>query len=222
MQYVLTEFADRVRPGHTALVEVDIQNDFCAAEGYGGKVLGRDVSNNVPMAEANIALVDAARSCGALVIWVQAIFDTKYLSAPVLAKKAERQRTGELCVDGTWGADFFIVDKVISPTWTVNGVKVGQRMTGKAEAVTVQPIKSMGDRDLRHPHSANHGVSHLCTRDGSAEVISGLNAGFQRFAKSVPFSDGRNGHFKLRFLVFLDAEDTFGALIGFFALVHNY
>ena len=64
MQDVLTAFADRVKPGHTAVVVVDIQNDFCAPDGYGGKVLGRDVSNNVPMAEANMALVDAARSCG--------------------------------------------------------------------------------------------------------------------------------------------------------------
>ncbi len=108
MQDVLDEFEDRIAPTHTAVLVVDIQNDFCAPDGYLGSKYGCDEAANEALAERNIDLTDAARSAGALIVWIQAIYDPVYLSAPMLMK-ASSKANDLRCIDGTWGADFYKV-----------------------------------------------------------------------------------------------------------------
>ena len=109
MERNLNDVAARVAPAHTAVVVVDMQNDFCAPGGYIDRRFGCDAAANEALAAANMALVEAARAAGAMVVWVRAIYDPKYLTAPMLT----RMQTGGAeprCEEGSWGADFFMVE----------------------------------------------------------------------------------------------------------------
>ena len=106
---VLTEFVDRVRPSHTAVVVVDMQNDFCATGGALDKTHGCDAAANRLLADNISAVVAAARAGGSVIVWVQAIYDDKYIGAPMLAKNVERGVTETRCAEGSWGADFYAV-----------------------------------------------------------------------------------------------------------------
>lgn len=107
MQDVLSQFTDRVDPAHTAIVVVDMQNDFCAQGGSLDRRLGCDEAANAALADRIMALVAAGRARGAPIVWVQAIYDDKYVPPPMLAKAAERGDTGPRCAEGSWGADFY-------------------------------------------------------------------------------------------------------------------
>lgn len=108
MQDILTDFEDRIDPAHSAVLVVDIQNDFCAPDGYLGQKFGCDEAANEALAARNVALTDAAREAGALIVWIQAIYDPVYLSAPMLMKGGSKGNEVR-CVDGSWGAEFYKV-----------------------------------------------------------------------------------------------------------------
>jgi ureidoacrylate peracid hydrolase len=85
-----------------------MQNDFCADGGFIAKIKGRDVSVAKPLAGRIGKLLGAARAAGVMPIWIRAIYDPKYLSAPVLAKQEENGVAGiVVCGEGTWGAGYF-------------------------------------------------------------------------------------------------------------------
>ena len=92
-------------PGATALVVIDIQNDFCATGGYFDRT-GADLSLVEPAVNNLSLLVDEARAAGVMPIFVRSHYDEVYLSE---AQNARRRRVGwkmPLCVQGTWGAEF--------------------------------------------------------------------------------------------------------------------
>jgi ureidoacrylate peracid hydrolase len=109
----LTTLANKVRPSHTALVVVDMQNDFCANDGFVAKG-GRDVSLVQEMAKRLSALIDHARAAGVLIVFVRCSYsseDNRYLSDVWLEQAARRQGGGytlrPVCQDGTRGAEFY-------------------------------------------------------------------------------------------------------------------
>ncbi len=109
MTEILTSLSDRLEPKHTAIVVVDMQNDFCAEGGQLHKTLGVDMSANGPLAGRIMDLVRAARRAGAMVVWIQANYERRYLSGQALAKLEERGVESICCEGGTWGWDFFEV-----------------------------------------------------------------------------------------------------------------
>jgi ureidoacrylate peracid hydrolase len=110
MQEVLTSFDQRIAPAHTALLVIDMQNDFCAEGGYLDRVMKRGSQGNAALAGRIQRLVEAARANSVPVIWITAIYDKRFLSAPVLAIQRQRGIIDEVCcARGSWGADFFVV-----------------------------------------------------------------------------------------------------------------
>lgn len=107
MHDVLTEFGQRVDPSHTAIVVVDMQNDFCAPGGYIDRKFGCDAAASEALADRIAALVQAGRRLGATIVWVQAIYDDKYLPPGMLAKNAERGVVEPRCAEGGWGAELY-------------------------------------------------------------------------------------------------------------------
>ena len=104
---------DKVRPGHTALVVIDVQNDFCAPGGmmdHEGFDLGpaQDMAGRLPN------LLSAARAAGVLVIFVKNVYSSEhnfYLSDAWL-EQAARVREGSytsraVCKEGSWEGDFY-------------------------------------------------------------------------------------------------------------------
>ena len=123
---VLRTLEEQIIPGHTALVIVDVQNDFVHPDGFYGKKTG-DLWESYPLIPRMLhklpELLSLARSAGALIVYVQAIYDPQYLS-PTQTFVFERQGTyGTLCQAGTFGAEFF---HTIAPLQTPREIVVSK------------------------------------------------------------------------------------------------
>ncbi|MEX0730565.1 MAG: isochorismatase family cysteine hydrolase [Aquisalimonadaceae bacterium] len=104
---IWTDLEQQVDPAHTALLIIDVQNDFCADDGYIDKLLQRDMSQCQGVVKPISQLVDEARKAGVLVVWVQANYAPENLPAPVLAKQKAMGASMVCCAPGTWGAELY-------------------------------------------------------------------------------------------------------------------
>lgn len=112
---MLRTLAEKVQPGHTALLMVDVQNDFCA-EGGAMHREGFDVSAAAAMVPRLERLLEAARAAKALPVWIRNVYNTPanfYLSE-VWLEQATRKRKGNyterpVCEAGGWNGDFFMI-----------------------------------------------------------------------------------------------------------------
>jgi ureidoacrylate peracid hydrolase len=110
---VLATLEEKVAPAHTALVVIDMQNDFCASGGLVSRD-GRDLAEAQRMAKRLPALIDAARKAGVLVVFVRCVYTAEgnpYLS-DVWLEQAARERKGgytsvPVCRDGAWEGDWY-------------------------------------------------------------------------------------------------------------------
>lgn len=110
---MLEALRDKVRPAHTALLVIDMQNDFCAKGGLVDRG-GRDVSAVQDMATRLPALIDSARKSGVLVVFVRSFYSTEknlFLSDVWLEQAARKQGGGytltPVCGDGSWDGDYY-------------------------------------------------------------------------------------------------------------------
>ncbi len=111
-EQVLYSWSEQIEPSHTALIMVDLQNDFVHPDGWVAQqqvpgFLGDTGIGDV--LEHSASLLAAARRANVLTVFVRMIGDDKYLS-PALYAQYMRNHGHErpTCVqEGTWGADFF-------------------------------------------------------------------------------------------------------------------
>jgi ureidoacrylate peracid hydrolase len=110
---LLATLEAKLDPRHTALVVVDVQNDFCAP---GGMIdaEGIDVSSAQAMAERLPRLIQAARDAGVLVVFVRNVYSSEgntYLSDSWLEQAARRGRASytrrDVCAEDSWAGDFY-------------------------------------------------------------------------------------------------------------------
>ncbi|AYG02297.1 cysteine hydrolase family protein [Gryllotalpicola protaetiae] len=106
----MSEIPFRYDPAHTALIVVDVQNDFCSPDGSLGKI-GNDVSAAVSMVPRLQKLIDAARAAQLPVIFIQTLHDKTNDSPQWLNRHGEpgKKRSSITCRTGSWGADFYEV-----------------------------------------------------------------------------------------------------------------
>ena len=102
--------AQRIDPEHTALLVVDVQNDFCHPDGALAR-LGADTTAVQEMVSRLLLLVDAARGAGATVVWLQ-LLNTEYTTSEVAHEQRRRTRPGTemICQAGAWGGKFYRVE----------------------------------------------------------------------------------------------------------------
>ena len=106
-QDLLTELSQVVGPAHTAVLAIDVQNDFCAPGGHTEANLGRDATDCRAVVEPIEGLAAAARGAGVPVVWIKADYDRAFLSPPIHARQVARGIEKAYCVSGTWGAEFY-------------------------------------------------------------------------------------------------------------------
>lgn len=104
---VLPGPVERLAPGRTALVVVDMQNDFCAPGGYIAGALGKDVSGLATLVQPIAGLLAAARRVGVPVVWLVASYEEERLPPSMLAQKRRLGVEAICCREGSWGAGFF-------------------------------------------------------------------------------------------------------------------
>jgi ureidoacrylate peracid hydrolase len=102
----LLEDAERMAPAHTALVLIDIQNDFCHPDGVFGK-LDHDLSMMPGMAQNTHTILAAARRKGILTVFVRATYDDEVLSGPLAETYHRRQFIDSQCLEGSFGAGWY-------------------------------------------------------------------------------------------------------------------
>jgi ureidoacrylate peracid hydrolase len=99
---------EKVEARHTAVVVIDVQNDFVDPEGTLAKA-GLDVTEPRAMAARVPVLLDAARAAGVLVIHVRNVLQTEanwYLSDVWLEQAARRPRRA-ICSPESWHGAFY-------------------------------------------------------------------------------------------------------------------
>lgn len=104
---------EKIDPRHTALVIIDMQNDFIADEGLIARE-GRDVSQAKEMAKHLPQLIKAARAAGVFVVFVRNVYtsDQNFYLSDVWLEQAARKRAGgytriPVCAADSWGGDFY-------------------------------------------------------------------------------------------------------------------
>ena len=103
----LVELPERLDPARTALIVIDLQNDFCHRDGVFGK-LGFDMSWMDPAIEQTRRLVAEAREQRLLIIFVRGNEDGKYLSVPMAETYHRRGFVDGLACRNSWGADWYM------------------------------------------------------------------------------------------------------------------
>lgn len=106
---LLLTLEQKVAPVHTALVVVDVQNDFVAEGGFFDRT-GGDVASIQAAIPPLLRLIEHARRAGVLVVFVRAIYDPEYLSGPMIERNRRRHLEMPRCLTGTWGADFYKIE----------------------------------------------------------------------------------------------------------------
>lgn len=95
-----------IPPESCALVVVDVQNDYCHADGAFGRA-GRDLGAIQAAVERIVAFVEVARRARVPVIWVRTQHDG-WTDSPRWARR-EVRAVGEICATGSWGAELYQV-----------------------------------------------------------------------------------------------------------------
>ena len=106
-QALLTGLSAVVEPAHTALLVIDMQNDFCAPGGHTEVNLGKDVADCQAVVGPIERLAASARRAGVLVVWIKADYDRAHLSPPIHARQVARGIADAYCVSGSWGAELY-------------------------------------------------------------------------------------------------------------------
>lgn len=99
----MRSLADLVAPSKTAVLVVDVQNDFCDPAGVAGQG-GKDTSAAMAMIPTLQRLLDAAREHGTNVIFIQTIHEPSTDSEAWIGRRSNPDL--KTCLKGTWGAEF--------------------------------------------------------------------------------------------------------------------
>src|SRR5690606_6144867 len=103
MAALLESIDAQLRPEHTALLVIDMQNDFCHEDGYLSRERDYKVDYAVDVADRIAQLTASLRPLGVHLVWVRSIYDFDYLSP---AEQVERAEHG-CCLEKSWAADYF-------------------------------------------------------------------------------------------------------------------
>jgi ureidoacrylate peracid hydrolase len=110
-----TTLAEKVDPKHTALIVVDVQNDFCHEDSP--YTAGRGDLGPIQAAARRLnTLIERARNAGALVVFIQNVTRpgsrTEVQLEHTLRTGSNSDPERSICLEGSWGSEFYVV----SPT----------------------------------------------------------------------------------------------------------
>jgi ureidoacrylate peracid hydrolase len=104
MNPILRTLEAKVEPDHTALLVIDVQNDFCHSDG-GLAVAGADMTMIQEAIPRLAELVRAAHAAGVFVVFLR-IVQTDASSSDAW-EALEPDQGPRLVVDGEWGAEYY-------------------------------------------------------------------------------------------------------------------
>ena len=105
---MVPDIEEYLAPLRSAVLVIDMQNDFCHTEGAFAKG-GQDLSAVHEMAGPLGKFVDGARKLGVLPVHVRSHHDHEFLPPSALARNRQLGRDKGICLKGSWGAEFYEV-----------------------------------------------------------------------------------------------------------------
>ena len=142
----MAEFKDKVAPQSCAVVLVDLQNDFCDSDGAWGKIVtDPDLAKRI--ASINAFLPEArARSVPAL--FVRTIYNA-WTTSPPIRERWQNMGMAGLCVEGSWGAEFYQVrpqesDRVVNKYRASGFMETDLDLTLRAKEVQTLLLGGVG------------------------------------------------------------------------------
>lgn len=165
---MLSNLESKVAPSHTALIVVDMQNDFCADGGAMAKE-GFDLTMVQAMAPRLASFISESRKVGLTIIYIQNIYNTednRYLS-DVWLEQAKRKRKGSyiqhpVCERDSWGADFYDGVKPLPKEIVVNKHRFNAFMDTDLDLI----LRSKGIRTLIMTGATTNVCVESTARDG--------------------------------------------------------
>ncbi len=103
----MVSFEKLVHPEHSAILVIDVQNDFCHPEGGQAKQ-GLDISAMNAVVPNIVKLIEEGRKAGVPVIFIRN-GHSKWTRSEAWYNKREAANLTFLCEEGSWGADFYKV-----------------------------------------------------------------------------------------------------------------
>lgn len=171
-----------VRPSTSAVIVVDVQNDFCEPAGAAGSG-GSDTSAAMAMIPTLQTLLDAAREHGTNVIFIQTIHEPSTDSEVWLSRK--KDPTKKNCVKGTWGAQFTVVSPKPGEPVVVKhrySAFIGTRLDSVLKTLKVENILVCGvATNVCVESTARHG----CMLDYNVVFVSDCSAAYDREAHDM-------------------------------------
>jgi len=102
---VLKTLKERCDPRWSALLVVDVQNDFVSSKGSAAK-RGEDVGAAQAMVPKLIRLIEEARRVGLTVVYIRTTH-SEWTDTPSWIYRKSQQSALDTCREGTWGAEFY-------------------------------------------------------------------------------------------------------------------
>ncbi len=102
---VLTTLDEKIAPAHTAVVVIDMQNDFCDPQGFVATKRGTDLTDTRAIIPKLIKLLDAARKVKVKVVLVQMSTTNNDLTGPIMDRLRRISANERTCPEGSWGAE---------------------------------------------------------------------------------------------------------------------
>lgn len=102
---ILRNLKERCDPRLTALLVVDVQNDFVSPQGSAAK-RGEDVSAAVAMVPNLIRFIDAGRRVGLTIVYIRTTH-SEWTDTPSWVYRSSQKSGLSTCREGSWGAEFY-------------------------------------------------------------------------------------------------------------------
>lgn len=100
--------AKRIDPAETAVLVIDVQNDFCADGGWYDRI-GYGVGAGQRAAARLHDVLPQLREKGMRVIFVRCDYSPAYLPAVMVESYAHKGLPLDYCLPGTWGGEFYML-----------------------------------------------------------------------------------------------------------------
>lgn len=95
-----------IEPQKSAIIVIDMQNDFCHPQGHFGKK-NFDLTFINEMVPRLKWFVDTARNLGLVIFHIKSYLDEEFLTPPMIARNKQLGRERGICLKGSWGAEFY-------------------------------------------------------------------------------------------------------------------
>jgi ureidoacrylate peracid hydrolase len=108
-EHIKARIREQIKTGKTALIVVDVQNDFCHQEGAFGKK-GIGLAHMERPAENLVRFIDQCRQINVPIIFVKTIHSRWTDSDSWIGRLEGAGKVMLICRPDTWGAEFFKVN----------------------------------------------------------------------------------------------------------------